>query len=359
MDFDLSEEHQLLKMTLKSYFSRNYDLQVRNEIAYSAPYASESKWQQIADLGILFAFATEENGGLGGHGNDIALTFEEIGRSLCPEPFLGNLMGIQLLSKTNTEIEPYLSGKMKLACAFYETPGDMDIRSVKTQATAFGNHYLLYGVKRFVYGAEIADEILVSAKLDGKLRVFKIDPNEAQLKTYGLVEGGGAGDLILENTPAEILHDITEDDVADTLERGALALSAETLGVSDAAYELLLDYVKTREQFGASIGSFQAIQHRMVDMMVEIEQLRSAIILAANSMGTPKQNIYVSIAKTIAGRTARYLSREVTQLHGGVGMTWEYPSSHYAKRLAMIDLQLGDTEHHRDKVVKHLREAYN
>jgi len=359
MNFNLSEEHVLFRETLKGYFAQNYDLTFRNEIAHTAPFNASKKWQEISDLGVLYAFASEEAGGLGGQGEDIALVFEEVGRALCPEPFLGCLTSVFLLSEAGRDIEAFVAGQQKICFAFQEDAVDLDINKTSVNANFNGSQYLLNGTKRHVYGGQTADAILVLGKLEDELRVFLIEGKDLKRNSYGLVDGGGACDVILEETPAEILVNVSSEDILNAIDRGILALSAETLGTCEAMYELLLDYIKEREQFGTLLGRFQAIQHRMVDMKMEIEQLRSSVIRAANSIGTLNQTFDVSASKALAGKTARHLSREGTQLHGGVGMTWEYPSSHYAKRLAMIDLQFGDAEYHRHKIARFLRDDNN
>ena len=164
---------------------------------------------------------------------------------------------------------------------------------------------------------------------------------------------GCIADLVMEDIPAECLSTDGRDQIEDALDIGRIALCAEAVGAMSHLIDLTVDYMKQRQQFGRSIASFQALQHRVVDMVVELEQARSITIAAVAAFGTPDQRRKVSMAKNLIGRAGRHISEEAIQLHGGIGMTWEYPGAHYAKRLVMIDHQLGDQYDHALRMIAH------
>ena len=157
-----------------------------------------------------------------------------------------------------------------------------------------------------------------------------------------MIDGGGAAEVILDNTAAVCLAEDAEGALEAALDAGRLALCAEAVGAMDVLLAMTVDFMKQRQQFGRPIAVFQALQHRVVDMAIEIEQCRSITVLAASHLASDQRAKYVAMAKNLIGRTCVKFSEEVIQLHGGIGMTWEYPGAHYAKRLTMIDHQLGD-----------------
>jgi alkylation response protein AidB-like acyl-CoA dehydrogenase len=293
----------------------------------------------MAELGLFHALADEDAGGMGGTGFDVAVVFEELGRALCPEPVLGQLMAIRLLGAAGGDLAPLLSGEVRFAVGLGELDAPYDLDGIETRA-AGGR---LTGRKSVVYGGGSAARLLVAAAGPS---LWEVAARDAEVTAYGMIDGGPAAELFLDDTPATCLIDAARDALEDACDWAALALSAEALGAMEAAFAMLTGYLGTRKQFGVPIGSFQALQHRAVDLAIEIEQARSAVILAAAAMGGPEQAKRAAQAKHLAGRIARQVSEEVIQMHGGIAMTWDYPASHYAKRLVMIDHQMGDTDWH-------------
>ncbi|MXN66346.1 acyl-CoA dehydrogenase [Stappia sp. GBMRC 2046] len=357
MQFEMSEERRLLADTLNRYLSENYGWETRAATAYDPPYHSPKKWADLAELGIFHALAPEAEGGFGGAGFDVTTVFEALGRALCPEPMLPALMAARLLLAADASIDGLLSGEMRYAVAVGEADAPYGIEGLATEARQEGGTWLLRGRKSVVYGAQAAERILVAAQAGAGLGVFEVKAVDVEVAGYGLIDGGGAGEVLLDDTPATLLIGDADAALQDALDFGALALCAEAVGVLDHMFETTLDYLKTRKQFGRSIGSFQALQHRMVDLKTEIEQARSITILAASRMGTDQQSRSVSMAKNLIGRTVKLTAEEAVQMHGGIAMTWEYPLSHYAKRAVMIDHQLGDTDYHLEQVMAAYRAA--
>jgi len=354
MDFTISDDRRMLADTVQRFLSEQYPIEHRNAVAYAAPWHDPDKWDGLVELGVLFAMVPEDAGGMGGSGFDTAVVFEELGRALCPEPALPALMAASLLQAAGSDLDPLLGGQ-RYAVALGELDAPYDLTAITTQGVQDGPAWRLTGRKSVVYGAPSADRLLVAAVAGGTLGLFEVAADDAEVTGYGMIDGGPASEVFLEGTPATCLIADAQKAIGDALDHGALALSAEALGAMQTANAMLVDYLKTRQQFGKPIGAFQALQHRAVDLAIEIEQARSAVILAASAIGTADQSRRVSQCKHLVGRIARQVAEEVIQMHGGIAMTWEYPASHYAKRLVMIDHQLGDTDWHLERLMEMLQ----
>ncbi|MDJ0629626.1 MAG: acyl-CoA dehydrogenase family protein [Rhodobacter sp.] len=357
MDFEPTEERRLLAETLARFLAAEYSIEHRNSVAYSEPFHDPVKWRALADLGVLHALAAPADGGMGGAGFDIATVFETLGAALCPEPFLGALLSVRLLAAAGCDLAPLLSGQIRYAAAVGETDAPYDPAEIGCEAHRGRNGWVLHGRKSVVYGGASAERLVIAARADGgALALWEVAASDARISGYGMIDGGNAAEVFLDGTPAAMILPEAGAALQDALDHGALALCAEAVGAMDTAQAMLLDYLQTRRQFGRPIGSFQALQHRMVDLTIEIEQARSITILAAGNMGTDRQTRTVSMAKNLVGRMAKLVAEELIQMHGGIAMTWEYPASHFAKRLVMIDHQLGDTDFHLHRVMaEHMR----
>lgn len=349
MNFEMTEDRRMLADSLQRLLADRYGIEHRQRIAYAPPFHDPEGWDALAELGIPYAFAGEDAGGMGGSGFDLLAVFQQLGRALCPEPLLGAAMAAPLLEAAGEDIAPLLAGEIRYALAVDEPDAPWDAAAGSTEAQAAegdGGGYRLSGRKTAVYGGQAAHRFLVAAHHRGALGLYAVEAGDCAVTPWGMIDGGGAAEVMLEATPARRLIDAAAPALQDALDRGRLALCAEAVGAMDWCYETTLAYLKERKQFGREIGSFQALQHRMVEMKVMIEQARSITIHAADRM-EPRAT---AMAKSLVGRTARKVSEEAIQLHGGIGMTWEYPLSHYAKRLVMIDHQLGDSDHHLARV---------
>jgi len=361
MDFNLTEDRRMLADTLARYLSREYDFPARERIAKSDAGWSREQWAQFAEMGVIGALFTEADGGYGGAGFDLAVVFEALGRALAIEPFLGTLMAGTALAaaRRHEELERAIGGTRVYAWAHHETEGGYEPHYVAATARHAGDGWILDGAKAAVEQGEAADVYVVSARITGAadaadgIALFLV-PRDAQgvhVAGYHNIDGGRCAELTLIQVklPASaLLLDEAGEVLARANARGIVALCADALGAMDVAKAATLEYLQTRKQFGVPIGSFQALQHRMADLAVEIEQARSALINAAAALeqGGLTRDKAVSAAKYTIGRVGTLVAEEVIQLHGGIGMTWELPLSHYAKRLVMIDHQLGDEDFH-------------
>ncbi|MCH2068395.1 MAG: acyl-CoA dehydrogenase family protein [Shimia sp.] len=352
MDFNLTEERQMLADTLGRFLSEQYPVEHRIKVAYEAPYHDPALWDQLVELGALYALAPEDAGGMGGSGFDISVVFEALGKALCPEPVLGALMASRLLAAAGADQEALLTGVTRYAVGITEIDAPYELDQIATVATAKGDGFTLSGRKSTVYGGQVADVVLVAAKHGDGLGVFAVNASDANVTGYGMMDGGGAAEVLLDDTPATLVLSDAEAALQDAVNAGIVALCAEAVGAMEVTHATTVDYFKQRKQFGIPIGKFQVLQHRAVDMLTEIEQARSITIKAAAELGGDDASKYASMAKNMIGRAARLVAEESIQMHGGIAMTWEYAVSHYAKRLIMLDAQLGDTDYHLSQVMK-------
>ena len=352
MQFDLSEDHQMLADTLRRVFAKDAGLERRNRVAYVAPFHAPEDWQTLAELGVLGAFLPEAEGGFDGSVGVIAAIFEEVGRSLCVEPLLGTLLAFPILARfgRGDVVRDIIAGGPRAALAFAEPGLACDISQTATCAEMVNGQWRLTGRKCAIYGAPNARFVVVTATTPKGLGVFLVE--EPELIEAGMVDGGAIADLILQGTLADCLCEDAGPLVEDVLDIGRIALCAEAVGSMDRLVEMTIDYMKQRLQFGKPLAAFQALQHRVADMVMELEQARSIVIRAVASHGKPEQARYVAMAKNLIGRIGPKISEEAIQLHGGIGMTWECPVAHYSKRVVMIDHQLGDRHDHALRLIR-------
>lgn len=318
MNFDLTEDRRMLSDTLARYLSDRYAIGIRNEIAYASPYHDPARWAEMAEMGIAGALVPGSAGGFGGTGFDIAVVFETLGRMLCPEPFLGTLLASRLMPAAGADRATLVDGSQRFAVGLGEMDAPYGLEGMCATARRDGGGYRLTSRKSTVYGGNVADVLLVAALLDGRPALFRVEATQAGVMAYGMIDGSGACELFLDGTPATLLIVDAGQAVESALSAGRLALCAEAVGAMSAAHELLLDYLKMRTQFGATIGSFEALQHRAVDLLTEIEQARSITIAAAAALDTAEGTLKAAMAKNLIGRAARLVAEETIQMHGAI-----------------------------------------
>lgn len=370
MNFEHTEDRRMLSDMLRRFVSEQYDFATRERHAQSPQGYSVEFWHRYAELGAIGALFTEADGGLGGAGFDISVVFEALGRGLVVEPFLDALMVGSAIAAAGSPaqreaLDGLIAGRITAALAHAEPDGGYELSHVTTRAERSGDDWVLNGAKAVVTAGEHADLLLVSARVaddanddddTAGISLFLVSAGTPALtvRGYGLIDGGRAAEVTLNGVtlgPGALLGDAGAGYalLERATGRGILALCAEAVGAMDCARDATLEYLRTRRQFGTPIGSFQALQHRMADILLEIEQARSAVINAAAAIDNPDRvtrERALSAAKYTIGRIGTLVAEESIQLHGGIGMTWELPLAHYAKRLVMIDHQLGDEDHH-------------
>jgi alkylation response protein AidB-like acyl-CoA dehydrogenase len=329
-------------------------------------------WRDFADLGLIGALYPASAGGFGGAGEDIMLVFEALGRGLVVEPFLASgILGAGPLIDTGdtAALAEVMAGDRLLALAHSEPDGRYGLSHVRTRAVQGAEGWRVTGTKSVVFNGGSADTLIVSARIAGEndaeegLALFRIDPRQSGVarRAYATIDGGMAAEITMGGAVGEPVGAPGEayPMIERAIGRGILAVCAEALGAMETAKDMTLEYLKTRVQFGKPIGANQVLQHRMVDMLIEIEQARSCVMLAASTLEadrtTRERNL--SAAKHLVGRAGRLVAEESIQMHGGVAMTWELALPHYAKRMVMIDHLFGDTDHHLERFIRFSREV--
>ncbi len=369
MDFSLSEEQQLLKDSVDRFVREAYEFENRRKLAQTDQGFSDDNWRQMAELGWLAVGLPEEYGGIGGGPVEVMVIMEAIGTGLVLEPFFATVaLGANALllggkEELKSELLPKLAaGEIKMALAYAERQSRFDLNDVEFAAKADGDGYVLDGHKGVVLHAASADKIVVSARTSGGSRdadgitLFLVDAGAAGLsrRDYPTVDGQRASELTFE--AVKVGADAVLGEVGGGLaileqvaERGTVALMAEAVGCMQVLLDTTNEYLKTREQFGQPIGKFQVLQHRMVDMFMNVEEARSMAYMATMKIDEEdarERARAVSAGKVQIGKSGRFVGQQSVQLHGGMGMTDELSVGHYFKRLTMIDTMLGNQDHH-------------
>jgi alkylation response protein AidB-like acyl-CoA dehydrogenase len=374
MDFEPKEEQRQLADALRRWIERDYTFAARREIVRSPGGMSPAAWQVLVELGLTALPVPEAHGGFGGTAADMFFVMQELGRGLVVEPYFPTVLGarfLQLAGGQGALLERVAAGQAKLACALGEAQSRHDLADIATTVSGPVDAPAVSGVKTVVDGGGQADAFIVSARRDGGRRdrggiallLVEADTSGVVIRDGRTIDGRRTASVTFDHAPATLLGDADpegkpgkagkEGDGWPMLEAaadwGAALLCAEAVGAMDALFAATLDYTRTRRQFGAPIGSFQALQHRMADMFVHLEQARSLAMLAAaraESGDAEERRRTVSAAKARVGQAARFVGQEAVQLHGGMGVTDELPAAHWFKRLTAIGLTQGDAEHH-------------
>lgn len=374
MDFTFTEEQQMLLETTRRFIQKDYGFEARRKILRDTPHGHDPEiWQGLADIGLLALNVPEQHGGMGGNALDTMLAMQAMGEGLVLEPYLANaVLATHLLAMLATQEQqaallPGMAAGEKIAVLAHDEPSTrFDWQAVKTSAARKGTGYVLSGHKSVVSHAANADVLLVSARLEGSgtLGVFAVPSDAAGLRQlpYRTVDGSSASEVWLEqvavDADARIGGDVDAESesgsaLADTLDWGLMAVSAEAVGALDKILAATVEYGRTRKQFGQPIARFQALQHKMADMVLHIEQARSMSYLAAVRCTDADLSLRrhgLSSAKVVVGQACRFAGQQAVQLHGGMGVTDELDVSHYFKRLMAIELQFGSTDTHLERV---------
>jgi hypothetical protein len=371
MNFQLTEERQMLQDGLRRYLGDAVTPAALKAAEEGEGFSPEI-WAGLSEMGVAGALFTEEQGGFGGAGFDLMTVFEELGRAGTSEPMLEVLLAGGPLAALGNEtqaalVEQAVEGSVHLALAHGEPGSRYDIERVETRAERGGDGWTLTGRKAVVVNGAQADHVVISARSSGGARdrdgisLFVLPKGTAgvEIRDYPLAQGGHAAELVLEGvTLPETALLGAEGQAIGALEtahaRATAALCADGLGAMETARRLTGDYLKTRKQFGQPIGKFQALQHRAAEMLIEIEQARSAVINLCGHLEADRETreIHVSATKHLVGKVARLVAEEAIQMHGGIGMTEEYELGRFARRLSMLDHRFGDSTFHLGRFVR-------
>jgi len=369
MDFTLTEEQRQFGDALRRWVTRDYHADARRAIIASTAGTSDLAWATLAELGMTALPVPEAQGGFGGDAVDMLVVMQELGRGLVVEPYLATVLGAHFLRLGGGHealLEQVAAGTLKLTCALGENESRHDWSDIGVSATASDGGHLLDGQKTVVIHGAQAGALIVSARSGGHRRdtggislfVVPSDADGLLVRDHRCLDGQRAATVTLNQVrvPASsLIGGVGEGwPILDAaFDYGVGLLCFEALGVMDALFAATLDYLKTRAQFGAPIGKFQALQHRMADMYIHLEQARSMALLAAVKLGgdADERRRTVSAAKARIGQAARFVGQQAVQLHGGMGVTDELPAAHYFKRLTTIGLTLGDVDHHLERFI--------
>ncbi|HEX7757865.1 MAG TPA: acyl-CoA dehydrogenase family protein [Caulobacteraceae bacterium] len=368
MDFSFTEEQTMLRDTVASYLADHYDFEKRRTALKSAAGWRPEVWKAFAEeLGILGAAFPEELGGLGGGVTENMVIMEEFGKTLVVEPYVGTVViGGGFLKHGKPAGGDELAGKIiggeaTIAFAYAEPQGRYNLADLKTTARKDGAGWVLNGAKAVVIGAPWASHLIVTARTGGAQRdaggvsVFLVDKAAKGVSTrdYPTVDGHRASEVSFENVSVGAEALIGQEGaglplVETVIDEAIAATCAEACGVLRRLHEGTLDYTKQRKQFGQPIAQFQVLQHRMVDMFINVEQAVSMTYMAHIKLGedTIARGKAISAAKVQIGRACKFVGQNAIQLHGGMGMTDEMAIGHYFKRATMIEGQFGSVDHH-------------
>ena len=368
MNFDLSEEQQLLKDSVDRFVSDNYDLDTRQKLSKNDAGFSNTYWKTMAELGWLGVTVPEAHGGFGGNQADTMVLMEAFGKGLVLEPFFASaVLGTRAIVSGGSEelqsklLPELLNGASRLSLAYAEEQSRFDLEDVVTRATPNEHGYTITGQKSMVQHGGSADYFVVSARTTGSQRdedgitLFLVDAKSEGLSisAFPTVDGQQAAELQFDNvqvSPGDLLgeQDAGYGLLQDITIDGILALSAEAVGAMEILYKDTVAYTQEREQFNHRLSDFQVLQHRMVDMFMEYEQCKSMLYRATLEVvqnGREAMRI-VHALKYMVGKVGTFIGENAVQLHGGMGVTEELRIGHYFKRLLVIDAQFGNSDYH-------------
>ncbi len=369
MDFNFKEEQLQFVDALKRWVARDYSFEERKAIIASPEGVSAKAWATLAELGMMALPVPEEQGGFSGSAVDMFVVMQELGRGLVVEPYLATVTAAEFLKLGGGHaalLEQLAAGELVLACALAEKQARHDLTDIATTARASAGGFVLNGHKSVVVHGAQAGCLVLSARSSGAQRdaegislfVVPADAPGLSVSGYRTIDGQRAAEVRLDGVqlPASALLGAEGQGFAILDQAGDYAcalLCAEALGAMEAIFAATLDYLKTRSQFGAPIGKFQALQHRMADMYIHLEQARSMALLAAVKMSAPaeERRRTVSAAKFRVGQALKFVGQQAVQLHGGMGVTNELPAAHHFKRLSMIEVSFGDADHHLQRFI--------
>lgn len=373
MDFSLSDEQTMLADSVARFIDADYGFESRQKVSGSDLGYSPDMWRTFAELGWTAVPFAEQDGGLDGGPIEQMLMMEQFGRGLVVEPYLANIVlaGGILKRQANEQqktdwLAPLIEGNLQAALAFAEPQGRYDLANVALTATVDGDHYVLNGRKSFVLSGDSAELIIVPARTSGDQRdesgitLFAVPASAEGLgrTAYPTVDGLRAAELSLQDVRVPATNMLGKKGAAfkalsAVVDEATLAVSAEAVGIMQAMHDKTVEYSKSRVQFGVPIGTFQALQHRMVDSLMSCEQSRSLLYwcVMLNAAGDTAGRKAISALKYQVGTAGIKVAQEAVQIHGGMGVTWELDIAHYFKRITAIDLMFGNADYHLDRFI--------
>ena len=370
MDFSYTQEQKMLQESVQKFVQKSYDFETRNKIMASERGYSEENWQLFAELGWLTVAFSEADGGFGASAVDLILMMDEFGKAMLLEPFVpttvlgGGLISALGSAEQRAEFIPQImEGGLQLACAYAEASSRYNLSSVATTAKVKGDSVTIDGLKIAVFNGSNANKLLVVARESGArddregISVFMVDADApgVSIQAYKNLDGKMSAQVNFEAVKVSVAARLGAAGGAIgaleiAIDRATVAVSAEAAGALEAMLQKTVEYSKVRKQFGTAIGTFQALQHRMVDMFIECQLARSIVIRAAMKLDSGDDEVEkaraVSAAKSRVGKAIRKVSQEAIQIHGGIGMTDELDVGHLFKCVTAQAMMFGNTDYH-------------
>jgi len=374
MDFDFSDDQEMLRDSVRKWVAKGYDAERRRRIVQAGGFSREA-WGEIAGLGLAGLQVPEAHGGMGFGPVDAMVVMEELGRGLVLEPYVqGALIAPGVLAAAPEAVAaPWLQkiagGTALVVLAHQERRARYRLDQVETRARANGTGWTLDGAKSLVPAGDRADAFIVPARVSGNaddpagIALFLVErgANGVTTRGYGTADGARAAELALADAPATLLLPPGEGLAAleRAVDTGIAALCAEAVGAMDQLVAVTVEYMNTRKQFGVAIASFQALRHRIADVKMQLELARSMSYFASLKMGEPAEarRRALAQAKYQLGVSMRFVGQQCIQLHGGIGVTDEYIAGHYFKRLTVMELSFGDTLHQLGEVSARMQDT--
>ncbi|MDB0009093.1 acyl-CoA dehydrogenase family protein [Luminiphilus sp.] len=374
MNFDFTEEQQMVRDSIARFVQDDYDWDTRKAIVASDKGLSPDNWKLFAELGWLSIPFAEEHGGFGGNIVDLSVVMEELGKGLVVEPYFPTVVLFGgLIARAGNDAQQaewlprVIGGEVLGGFAYVERQSRFALHDCLTTATPSGDGFVLNGEKVVVFNGEQADHLVVLARTSGEqsdrtgLSLFIVEASAAGIDkmNYPMMDGQRVANVTFKDValPADTLLGEEGNALAVVealVDEAIIALASEAVGIMGVLNTKTLEYAKTREQFGVAIGSYQALQHRMVDTMMAYEQCKSLLFKALceykQEPAMAAETIHA--LKVLIDRNAKHVFGEAIQIHGGMGMTDELDIGHYAKRLMMINTTFGDANFHRNRFVE-------
>lgn len=374
MDFNYSEEQTMLADSARRFIREAYPFEVYEKAVKADCGQDQAIWNQIAELQWLALPFSEDDGGLGAGPTELMLVAEEMGRGLCIEPYMANvvLAGAMLTRRATAEqrakyLPGLLDGSQQISLAFAEVGGRYDLAHCETKAVQSGEGWSISGSKSVVLNAPNASKLIVLARTSGEdnsqegISVFVVDADAAgvSMRGYPVLGGGVAAEVSFDNVSVAadaVLGDVGDaySCVTEVIDLATAYSCAEAYGAMQSMLQKTGEYLKTRKQFGMPLGAFQVLQHRLVDMFVEVQQAQSLILMLALKMESAdraERQLAVSTAKAYLHKASKFVAQQSVQLHGGIGVTEELDIGHYFRRLTAFGNLFGDRNHHLDRVI--------
>ena len=368
MDLSYTETQDMLRDSLARFLADTYDFETRKKMLASPEGRDPGIWKALSsELGLTCAPFAEEYGGMGGGHLENAIMMEELGKVIAIEPWLQTVVigggALQAVGGAVAAdvIPQIISGDCTMAFAYAEPQGRYNLADIGTSAKADGSGYVLNGHKAAVYAAPWATHLLVTARTGGSRReragveLFLVDAKAAgiTMREYAMVDGFRGAEVYFENValPAEALLPGGIDLIERVVDEATIAVCAEGTGLARKLLEGTVEYTKQRKQFGQPIGKFQALQHRMADMLVDVEQIASMGLMGTLKLGltADQRKAAVSQVKAKVSRCIKAVGQNAVQTHGGIGITMELAIGHYFKRSTMIENQFGSADWHLER----------